>query len=185
MRFVGIDPSTKTGFVALAINGQILKQKEIKGIGSVDPKRIATQMQDIRAHLQPNDFVCIEGMPFNTQNAMTSGGIHFAIRIALWEHSLTFHDVNPTHVKKWVQVSDWTGEKGSKVRIKGKEKKALMMKAVADIYGVYFTNDNINDAYILARIARAIYTFERKPGLELPKHQADVIGKVLKEKETA
>ena len=33
MRYVGIDPSTKTGLVAIDENENVLKQKELKGLG--------------------------------------------------------------------------------------------------------------------------------------------------------
>ncbi|MGE6261025.1 hypothetical protein ACQKCU_24635 [Heyndrickxia sporothermodurans] len=42
MRFVGTAPSTKTGFVALDKHGNVLREKELTGIGNEDAKRMTT-----------------------------------------------------------------------------------------------------------------------------------------------
>lgn len=52
MRFVGIDPSTKTGFVALDEDGQVLVAKELTGVGKEDPKRMATLIDEVMRHVQ-------------------------------------------------------------------------------------------------------------------------------------
>ena len=52
MRFIGIDPSTKTGFVALDENGQVLRAKELTGIGDKDPYRMITLIDEVMAHMQ-------------------------------------------------------------------------------------------------------------------------------------
>ncbi|WP_342743311.1 hypothetical protein [Metabacillus halosaccharovorans] len=69
MRFIGIDPSTKTGFVALDENGYVLVAKEITGIGDVDPRRMTTLIYGIMQHVKKDDSVCIEGFPFDTQKS--------------------------------------------------------------------------------------------------------------------
>lgn len=62
MRFVGIDPSTKTGFVALDEQGKVLRAKEITGAGSKDPYRMRTMIEDLMCHIHPCDLICIEGV---------------------------------------------------------------------------------------------------------------------------
>lgn len=74
-RFVGIDPSTKTGFVALDEDGQVLRAKELTGIGKQDPKRMVTLIDEIMRHVQEGDIVCIEGFGFASQQAIQMGGI--------------------------------------------------------------------------------------------------------------
>ena len=84
MRYLGIDPASKTGLVAMDSGGIVTRQKEIKGIGSVDPRRMVTLIDEIIAHVRPGDIICIEGFPFSTQKAMFAGGLHHGIRNELY-----------------------------------------------------------------------------------------------------
>lgn len=178
VRFIGIDPSTKTGFVALGNSGEVLREKELTGIGSEDPKRMVTLIQDVMLHVQPGDIICIEGFPFDTQRAMFAGGLHHGIRNELFIRKIPYHEVAPNAVKKFVNVSGWTGEVGSKQRLKGKEKKKAVMDAVKEHFDFEHKSDNVVDAYILAAIAREIWlsTTMLRP---LPKYQEEVIHKVM------
>lgn len=152
-RFVGIDPSTKTGFVALGQGGEILRAKELTGIGDVDPRRMVTLIQEIISHVKPGDFICIEGFPYDTQRAMFAGGLHHGIRNELFRRKLSYIEVAPNAVKKFVNVTGWTGEKGSKKRLTGPQKKKAVMKAVEEHFGFKDKSDNVVDAYIMAQIA--------------------------------
>jgi len=179
MRFVGIDPSTKTGFVALDEHGTILKAKELTGVGTKDPKRMVTLINEVVTHLQPEDIICIEGFPFSTQRAMFAGGLHHGIRNELFKRKLTYYEAAPNAVKKFVGVTGWTGEVGNKRRLKDKEKKKAVMAAVKEIYGFTSSSDNVVDAYIMARIALEIRT-EKIMFRLLPSYQAEVIQSILK-----
>ena len=184
MRFVGIDPSSKSGFVALDNGSVVLKQKELTGVGSKDPKRMVTLINDIIAHVQPGDFICIEGFPFDTQKAMFAGGLHHGIRNELFKRGLTYYEVAPNAVKKFVNVSGWVGEVGSKRRLKGPEKKKAVMKAVEEHFGFTHPSDNVVDAYILAEIAKDLWTIENcvecsiNSGF-LASYQAEVLEQIL------
>ncbi len=59
MRIVGIDPSTKTGFVALDKDGKTLVAKEIMGVGKKDPYRMITLIDFVMNHVHKNDFIII------------------------------------------------------------------------------------------------------------------------------
>lgn len=180
MRFVGIDPSTKTGFVALDGNGNVLKAKEITGVGSVDPKRIVTLTRDIAEHIHPDDFICIEGIPFDTQRAAQAGWIHGSIRNALYIKKIHYYEAAPNAVKKFVAVTGWVGEVGSKRRLKGPEKKRAVKEAVLKHYGFTHQSDNIIDAYIMAHIARVLYL--ELNGITVygrPSYQDEVIHSIL------
>lgn len=178
MRFIGIDPSTKTGFVALSNSGELLRAKELTGVGSQDPKRMVTLIQEVIFHVQPGDIICIEGFPFDTQRAMFAGGLHHGIRNELFKRNLPYHEVAPNAVKKFVDVTGWTGEVGSKKRLQGKEKKKAVMDAVKDHFDFEHKSDNVVDAYILARIAQEIW-MEATMLRFLPKYQAEVIQTVM------
>jgi crossover junction endodeoxyribonuclease RuvC len=178
MRFVGIDPSTKTGFVALDLEGNVDRAKELTGVGSIDPKRIVTLTDEIMAHIQPGDVICIEGVPFDTQRAAQAGWIHGSIRNALFRRGITYHEVAPNAVKKFVNVSGWIGEKGNKERLKGPAKKKAVMKAVEEHFGFTHKSDNVVDAYILARIAQEIWMSDS--GLQLMhQYQSEVVQSII------
>lgn len=178
MRFVGIDPSTKTGFVAMDQGGIVLKAKELKGLGSVDPKRIVTLTDEIMAHILPGDVICIEGVPFDTQRAAQAGWIHGSIRNALFRRDLTYYEAAPNAVKKFVNVTGWVGEVGHKKRLTGKDKKLAVMKAVEEHYGFTHASDNVIDAYILAEIAKAIWWSDNISNAK-PNYQHEVIDAIL------
>ncbi|APC48972.1 hypothetical protein BME96_12560 [Virgibacillus halodenitrificans] len=173
MRFIGIDPASKTGFVALDEDGNVLRAKELTGIGDKDPKRMITLINDIVAHLQPQDVISIEGFPFSTQKAMFAGGLHHGIRNELYKRKLKYYEVAPNAVKKFVNVTGWEGEPGSKKRLKGAAKKRAVMNAVEKHFGFTHPSDNVVDAYILAEIARSLYIKKVKHD-----YQADVLTKI-------
>jgi crossover junction endodeoxyribonuclease RuvC len=178
MRFIGIDPSTKTGFVAIDQTGQVVRAKELTGVGDQDPRRMITLIDEIIAHVKPGDLICIEGFPYDTQRAMFAGGLHHGIRNELFKRKLSYYEVAPNAVKKFVNVSGWTGEKGKMVRLTGPQKKRAVMKAVFDHYGYEHKSDNVVDAYILAQISQEIW-MENNMFRLLPKHQAEVIQAIL------
>lgn len=179
MRFVGIDPSTKTGFVAFDENGELVRAKELTGLGDQDPKRMITLINEVVEHMQPGDFVCIEGFPFSTQKAMFAGGLHHGIRNELYKRRIAYHEPAPNAVKKFVGVTGWTGEVGSKKRLTGPQKKKAVMNAVKDHYGFIHKSDNVVDAYILAQIARTIYQFDSADFIGCTTYQAEVIETIL------
>ena len=182
MRFIGLDPSTKTGFVALNEDGQVLKAKELIGVGSEDPFSMITMIDDIAAHIQKDDFIVIEGFGFATQQGIQLGGIGWSVRMTLTRRGHKYHEVAPNAVKKFVNVTGWTGEVGNKKRLTGPQKKREVMKAVQDHYGFMHKSDHIVDAYILAQIARLIYQFDRADNNSCPTYQAEVIETILRAK---
>jgi crossover junction endodeoxyribonuclease RuvC len=179
MRFVGIDPSTKTGFVALDTNGDVLRAKELTGVGDKDPRRMITLIDEVVAHLLPGDFICIEGFPYDTQKAMFAGGLHHGIRNEMYKRKLNYYEVAPNTVKKFVNVSGWEGEKGNKIRLTGPQKKKAVMKAAAEHFGFIHKSDNVVDAYILAEIARCLFhEFNGKPIVKFS-YQQEVIQTII------
>lgn len=183
-RFVGIDPSTKTGFVALDSNGVVLREKELTGVGDKDPKRMRTMIIDIMAHVNKDDFIVIEGFGYASQQAVQNGGIGWGVRMALDARGFKYYEVAPNAIKKFVNVSGWTGEVGSKKRLTGPEKKKVVMKAVLDHYGFTHKSDNVVDAYIMAKIAEMLWTVNSGISCSvnegyLPTYQAEVIQQIL------
>lgn len=179
MRFIGIDPSTKTGFVALDENGQVLRAKELTGVGDKDPLRMITLIDEVMAHIQKGDMIVIEGFGFATQQGIQLGGIGWGVRMSLTRRGFKYHEVAPNAVKKFVSVTGFTGEVGNKKRLTGPQKKKAVMNAVKEHYGFSHKSDNVVDAYILAQIARTIYQFNQSDFINCPTYQAEVVATIL------
>lgn len=156
MRFIGLDPSTKTGFVALDESGQVLRAKELMGVGSKDPIRMITLIDEVARHIEKDDFIVIEGFGFASQQAIQSGGIGWGMRMTLARRRINYIEVAPNALKKYVNVTGWKGEAGNRERLKGAEKKNAVMDAVEEHFGFTHSSDNVVDAYVLAQIARAL-----------------------------
>lgn len=180
MRFIGIDPSTKTGFVALDEAGNVLRAKELTGVGNKDPKRMRTMVVDIIQHIKKDDVICIEGFGFASQQAIQNGGIGWGIRMALDARGYSYYEVAPNALKKFINVTGWEGEKGSKNRLVGPEKKKSVIAAVIEHFNFQHSSDNVTDAYVLAEIARSLQLGANN--LTHHQYQLEVIDTVLNPK---
>lgn len=165
MRFVGIDPSTKTAFVALDENGRVLRAKELTGVGKDDPKRMVTLIDEVIRHLQPDDVVCIEGFGFASQQAIQLGGIGWGIRMALYRRGWHYTDVAPAAVKKFASG-------------KGNTKKDELAVHIFKRWGFEHGSDNVRDAFVLAQIALALSRHDGD-GDELPVYQLEVLDAIM------
>ncbi|OUM85664.1 MAG: hypothetical protein BAA01_09335 [Bacillus thermozeamaize] len=167
-RFVGIDPSTKTGFVALDEHGNVVRAKELTGVGGSDPKRMVTLIDEVMRHLQPEDIICIEGFGFASQQAIQLGGIGWGIRMALYRRGIAYTEVSPSQVKKFASG-------------KGNTKKDEMAVHIYKRWGFEHSSDNVRDAFVLAQIARAVN--RRKTAVYdeymLPTYQLEVINSIV------
>lgn len=143
MRYVGIDPSTKTGFVALDEDGEVLRAKELTGVGSEDPKRMITLIDDLMAHIKPDDFIVIEGFGFASQQAIQLGGIGWGIRMALTRRGYSYKEAAPSQLKKFASG-------------KGNMKKDELAVHIYKNFGFEHSSDNVRDAYVLAQIAYSL-----------------------------
>ena len=148
--FVGMDPSFN-GFAIIILDqdANIIEQKLITS----NPK---DDIEDRLMHLEaeysfiPNiaglHSVNLEGPAFlaNGQFALQMGALHFMIRLMLKRTGVSFNIIAPGTLKKFV-----TG--------KGNAKKDLILLKVYKKWGVEFENDNLADAYGLARMALEEY----------------------------
>lgn len=144
--FVGIDPSYN-GFGIVVID----KNAEI-----VDTKLLSTKSQDIteeRICQLENGFkfipsiaglkgVYIEGPSYssNGQAILQMGALHYFIRIFLYKTDVKYKIIAPGTLKKFVTGS-------------GNAKKELILLKVYKKWGVEFSDNNLADAYGLARMA--------------------------------
>lgn len=156
MRFVGLDPSTKTGLVILNDNGEPIFEGEIQGEGKKDPHRMRTMIDMIVDKVEMKDFVLIEGFGFSSMQAVQNGGIGWGIRMLLDYHGIGYTEITPLSVKKFVGAQTHYGDKGHKKRFSGPEVKKEMARATRETLGYAHKNNNIVDAYVIAYIAYAL-----------------------------
>lgn len=143
MRFVGLDPSTTTGFVALSESGDLIENKVLTGISKSDPVRMITMIDEVAAHVQQSDFVVIENFGFASKRGVHLGGIGWGIRMMLTRRGIPYYEVAPGQLKKYI-----TGN--------GHAKKPEFIPFLNDLYGYYHDSDDVRDAYVLAQIGRSM-----------------------------
>jgi crossover junction endodeoxyribonuclease RuvC len=164
MRFVGIDPSTKTGFLAMDEQGEVLRAKELTGVGSKDPYRMATLIDEVADYVQPGDFIVIEGFGFASQQAIQLGGIGWGIRMALLRRNHSYIEASPSQLKKFASG-------------KGNTKKDELAVHIYKNFGFEHPSDNVRDAFVLAEIARGLTMNTNRH-----KYQLEVIDAILNPK---
>lgn len=155
-RYVGIDPSTKTGIVVIDEDGEVWEAKEIEAPGK-DPARMYNLIGAIMGYLNDQDLVAIEGFGFASQTGFLLGGIGWGIRMDMYHRGIKYHEVAPAALKKF------TGAKGN-------AKKDELAIEIYKRWGFEHKSDNVRDAYVLAQIARALH----EP-VSMIKPQQDVI----------
>lgn len=165
MRFVGIDPSTKTGIVILDENGVVIRELELtleNGMYS-STAELQAYGRDIAQYAATADVTCIEGFSFGSKGkgVSTQYGVGFAIRFALQDMDISFLEPTPSQVKKFA-----TGN--------GNMSKDNMVLPIFKKWKYEHKSDNVRDAFVLAQIARSI-----RMGTFSHKYQSDVIQAIL------
>ncbi|SDW79728.1 hypothetical protein [Paenibacillus sp. CF384] len=145
-RFVGLDPSTRCGFVALDTAGGVLQKKELQGIGKTDPKRMSTQIDEIIDHIYPDDVIVIEGFGFASQQAIQLGGIGWGLRMALFRRGMSYIEASPSQLKKFASG-------------KGNTKKDELGVHIFKRWGFESSSNNVLDAFVLAHIALGLNSY--------------------------
>jgi len=147
MRVMGVDTSTKTGYVILDDKGDVVNV----GVLFHKPQknrfaRFAHYTREISELVDAYgvDLVVIEGYAFAGKfNNSLQYELGACIRMKLWQDEVKFVEVPPTSLKKFV-----TG--------KGNVKKNLMLLAVYKRWDFDTEDDNEADAYGLAQFGRAM-----------------------------
>ena len=152
-KVVGLDLSlTSTGIVELDGEANILEQYVVRSspVGPLqidEAKRLSKITDEILAGIPlETELVAIEGIAFmmsKTTALVQLAAINYIVRIGLWKKGIPFVIVSPPTLKKFV-----TG--------KGVAQKDIMMLETYKRWGVSLTDNNICDAYGLARISLAI-----------------------------
>lgn len=143
MNIMGIDPSL-TNFAIVGFNNEGVTQELIKS-KLKGPERLI-QIRDALIEemekLEP-DYVGIEGYGFNSQRGVVLGELGGVIRVVLYEYFGSDYDkkvivIPPTTLKKFVSG-------------KGNCEKSLILKNVFKRWGYDCDNDNLADAYSIAK----------------------------------
>ncbi len=145
MKFVGIDPSYN-GFaiVILDKDANILEQDLFNSNKNNEAEDRIIQLESRFKFLADLDelIIYIEGPSYSSNGAFTlqMGALHYYLRIFFRKNNMTYKVITPTTLKKFV-----TG--------KGQAKKELMLLKTYKKWGEEFDDNNLADAYGLARMA--------------------------------
>jgi len=163
-RYIGIDPSTKTGVVVLGEDGTLQHAIEISSKKKQDPERFIDLAEQVLSGIGLFDRVCIEGFSYGSKGAgvSTQYGIGWVLRAELYKRGIEYIEVPPSSLKKFA-----TG--------KGNCKKDAMVLPIYKKWQFESDSDNIRDAYVLARVAQAITSPQ-----ELTAYQKEALKKVDK-----
>jgi len=172
MNILGLDLSlTGTGIIKLR-DGSIVDEKLIRskksGERPIDElERLLKIVEQI--DVKGCDLVSIEGMAFmvrKTSSLVQLAALNYFVRKKLYENNIKFIIVAPTTLKKFI-----TG--------KGNSEKDTMFLEIYKRYGLSFTNNNIADAFSLAKVGQTLLDKNAK----LPEFQKDVINLIKKQYE--
>jgi len=178
MLSVGIDLSmTNTGLICLK-NGKINKQLNIKttfeGRNIYDRiKRIEKIKNDIMKFLDKSvDIVVIEGYSFLSRKgqAFSLGELGGVIKYFIIQNSYNLIEVSPTQLKKFV-----TG--------KGNCEKDLMLKEVYKYWKADFNDNNLADAFGLAKIGEYILSMLNGKDVKINNMRKEIIKSLIKTNE--
>jgi crossover junction endodeoxyribonuclease RuvC len=164
MRYVGIDPSTKTGLAIIDKQGYVINTQDVSTKVKEDPQRFSDIAEQIIDELEPNDRICIEGFSYGSKGKGVSFqyGLGWIIRHLLLDRGYEYIEVPPTSVKKFA-----TG--------KGNTKKDEMVLPIYKKWGFEHSSDNVRDAFVLAQMAKGVYDSSN-----LTEYQKEALKKVSK-----
>ncbi|MHA1757024.1 MAG: crossover junction endodeoxyribonuclease RuvC [Promethearchaeota archaeon] len=145
---LGIDPSlTNLGLIVLSNDGQ-LHLSEVYKSNKKNDVRLLDLEERIKEIINDYelDLAVMEGYAFSRNYGLLTkiGECHWAIRRNFLVRNISLYIVSPLSLKKWITGS-------------GKGQKATILKEVYKKWKIDFNNDNLADAFGLAKIGEAIY----------------------------
>lgn len=142
---MGIDPSINgTGIIVLDKDANIVEQKLFSVKADTFEESLVKYEKEISfiPNIMNLEGVCIEGPAYQStgQVVLQMGALHFLLRLFLFKKNINYKIIAPGTLKKFV-----TGT--------GVAKKELMLLKTYKKWGAEFDNNNLCDAYGLARMA--------------------------------
>lgn len=152
--YVGIDASfSGTGVIVINNEFKIIEQRLIgtkrrDSIYDIEERMlyITKALECLLKYKKDIKLVLIEGISYGStgDGAAQLAALNYFIRIFLLQNEIPYSDVSPSKLKQFVSG-------------KGQSKKNMMLKEVYKRWGEDFDDDNICDAYCLARLAQFNY----------------------------
>lgn len=149
MKILGADLSLTGSGIVILTNGKVTFQKLIKSKPRGDsPKDELNRLLEIVSQIKVEgiDLVVMEGIAFGirkTTSLAQLSALNYMVRMQCWEYKVPFVIVAPNTLKKFI-----TG--------KGMGEKDQMMLATYKKWGFSPSDNNICDAFGLARIGQAL-----------------------------
>jgi crossover junction endodeoxyribonuclease RuvC len=145
VRYIGLDPSTKTGLVIIDEDAEIWEATEIT-YDLKDPERMSKIVDTVAEFLTPDSVVTIEGFAYGAKGTAVGlqYGIGWGLRMEMFRRGVKYIEVSPSAVKKFASGS-------------GNTSKDNLTVPIYKRWGFESDSDNIRDAYVLAQIARALH----------------------------
>ncbi len=174
--FLGLDMSlTGTGFVVIDNKYNIL-EKEILHVDARDTERLLFIEEIFLKIIDPFKsklkLVGIETPAFRAEGHLFDmGELSGVLKLHLFKMGIHSIGISPFSLKKYI-----TGSAKEKI-------KSVIILDLFKNFGVELRNDNLADAYALARIAHNYYNLflEKKPKkILLQKYQIDVLNNLVK-----
>lgn len=153
--FIGMDPSYNGfGIIVIDKDGNILEQKLLSSDTILEAEDRIIQLEEgfkFVANITHLHSVYLEGPAYSAKGAfvLQMGALHYYLRIFFRKKNIKYKIITPGTLKKFV------AGKG-----KGNAKKNLMLLKVFIKWGVEFADDNLADAYSLARLSLEEYQNE-------------------------
>jgi crossover junction endodeoxyribonuclease RuvC len=158
MKIVGLDLSMCESGITVWNNGRtesfLVKSKRPKDNSPVNElKRILKIVSDIEEYLvgKEIELVLIENLAFcarNTSALVQLSALNYMIRETCYSHDIKFILVAPATAKKFA-----TG--------KGNAKKDQMMLEVYKRWGMSFSDNNLCDSYVLAKMGESLINIKK------------------------
>lgn len=151
-KFIGMDFAyAKNGIVIINENADIILQAIIVTTPKRSDEERLIQIYDFLDKIEQEDIklVYLEGLSYGSQGRSVSqiGAVHYLTRIFLYKNKINYKIISPSELKKFI-----TG--------KGNAKKDLMLLNIYKKFGIAYEDDNLADAYSLARMALEEYKNE-------------------------
>jgi|WetSurSiteA1Bulk_404760.scaffolds.fasta_scaffold00070_33 crossover junction endodeoxyribonuclease RuvC len=148
-KFIGMDFAfAKSGLAILDENANIISEGVIVTSPKHSDEERLIQILDVLNKLDQTDIklVYLEGLSYGSQGRSVSqiGAVHYLTRIFLYKNKINYKIISPSELKKFI-----TG--------KGNAKKDLMLLNIYKKFGIAYEDDNLADAYSLARMALEEY----------------------------
>ena len=151
--FVGLDPSFNgTGIILLNSEGEIIEQVLHKAKEGEAEERLLDIEKKINfiPKILSLESVYIEGPSYSSSGAfiLQMGALHYLIRLIFLKKKINYKIIAPGTLKKYVAGT-------------GVAKKELMLLKTYKKWGVEFNDNNLCDAYGLARMALEDFNDEK------------------------